>query len=124
MASGIRLWGRVGQPETDDALRFLKQHRYAADRVLDLAREPPTADDLALLAKGAGGLWPLVDAKCPDLPRLVPAGEATPPEALRDLLATMPGLLRSPLLLTPKGAVAGFREQRWRAFLDIGKGRS
>ncbi|MEA3165172.1 MAG: ArsC family, partial [Thermoplasmata archaeon] len=51
-------------------------------------------------------------------------GEATPPEALRDILATTPGLLRSPILLTPKGAVAGFREQKWRAFLDIGKGRS
>jgi arsenate reductase-like glutaredoxin family protein len=124
MASGVTFWGRVGHPDTEDALRFLKQNRYAADKVLDLMRQGPRQDDLAAIAKGLGGLWPAVDPKCPDLARLLPAGEATPPEALRDILATTPGLLRSPILLTPKGAVAGFREQKWRAFLDIGKGRS
>ena len=123
MASGVVFWGRVGHPDTEEALRFLKQHRYAADKVLDLMRDGPKAGDLDQLAKGLGGLWPLVDPKCPDLPRLLPAGEATPPEVLRDLLCTTPGLLRNPILLTPRGAVAGFREQRWRAFLDIGKGR-
>jgi arsenate reductase-like glutaredoxin family protein len=124
MASGITLWGRVGDPDTAEALRFLKQNRYAADKVLDLMRNGPKAEDLDRLAKGVGGLWPLVDPKCPDLGRLLPKGEATPPEALRDILATTPGLLRNPILLTPKGAVAGFREQKWRAFLDIGKGRA
>lgn len=124
MGSGVTFWGRVGHPDTEDALRFLRQNRYAADKALDLMRDPPTGDDLDRLAKGLGGLWPLVDPKCPDLPRLLPRGEATPPEALRDILRTTPGLLRTPILLTPKGAVAGFREQRWRAFLDIGKGRS
>lgn len=124
MASGITLWGRVGHPDTEDALRFLKQHHYAADKILDLMRQGPKQEDLSRLAKGAGGLWPLVDPKCPELPVLLPKGEATPPEVLMDLLATTPALLRSPLLLTPKGAVAGFREQKWRAFLDIGKGRS
>lgn len=124
MASGVVFWGRVGDPDTQDALRFLKQNGYAADKALDLMRQGPRQDDLQRLAKGLGGLWPLVDPKCPDLPRLLPAGEATPPEALLDILATTPGLLRSPILLTPKGAVAGFREQKWRAFLDIGKGRS
>ena len=29
-----------------------------------------------------------------------------------------------PILLTPKGAVMGFRERTWRDFLDIGKGRA
>jgi arsenate reductase-like glutaredoxin family protein len=124
MGAGIVLWGRVGAPDTGDALRFLRAHGYAADKVLDLLRDGPKGDDLDRLAKGLGGLWPLVDPKCPDLPRLLPLGEATPPEALRDILCTTPGLLRSPLLLTPRGAVAGFREQRWRSFLDIGKGRS
>ena len=124
MASGVTFWGRVGDPDTADALRFLKQHRYAADKVLDLMRQGPKGDDLDRLAKGLGGMWPLVDPKCPDLARLRPLGEATPPEVLRDILATTPGLLRNPILLTAKGAVAGFREQRWRAFLDIGKGRS
>ncbi|MEA3136118.1 MAG: ArsC family [Thermoplasmata archaeon] len=124
MSSGVTFWGRVGHADTEDALRFLKQNHYAADKAFDLMRQPPKADDLDRLAKGLGGLWPLVDPKCPDLPRLLPKGEATPPEALRDILATTPGLLRSPILLTPKGAVAGFREQKWRVFLDIGKGRS
>ena len=124
MASGITFWGRVGAPETNDALAFLRSHRYAADQVRDLLREGPKGDELDRLSNGLGGLWPLVDPACPDLPRLVPKGAATPPEALRDLLATTPGLLRNPLLLTPKGALAGFRERRWREFLDIGKGRA
>lgn len=123
MASGVVFWGRVGHPETDDALRFLRQNKYDADKVLDLMRQGPNGDDLDRLAKGMGGLWPLVDPRCPDLPRLLPQGEATPAEVLRDMLGTTPGLLRNPILLTPKGAVAGFREQKWRAFLDIGKGR-
>lgn len=124
MASGITFWGRVGAQETQDALAFLHGHRYAADRTRDLVRDGPKGPELDRLAKGLGGMWPLVDPKCPDLPRLVPRGADTAPEALRDLLATTPGLLRNPLLLTPKGALAGFRERQWREFLDIGKGRS
>ncbi|MHB1261806.1 MAG: arsenate reductase family protein [Thermoplasmatota archaeon] len=124
MTSGVIFWGRPGDPDTEDALRFLKQHRYAADKAYDLARHPPSSDDLAKLAKGPGGLWHLIDPKSPDLARLLPKGEATPADALRDVVGANPTLLRSPILLTPKGAVAGFREQRWRAFLDIGKGRS
>ncbi|MFA5943688.1 MAG: hypothetical protein WC876_04385 [Candidatus Thermoplasmatota archaeon] len=124
MGSGVTFWGRTGHPDSEDALRFLKHNRYAADQVLDILRQPPTTDDLAKLAKGLGGLWPLVDPKSPDVARLLPQGEATPPDTLRDALAALPGLLRAPILLTPKGAVAGFREQKWRAFLDIGKGRS
>jgi arsenate reductase-like glutaredoxin family protein len=124
MAAGVTFWGRVGHPDTEEALRFLRAHGYAADKVLDLMRHGPKGDDLDRLAKALGGLWPLVDPKCPDLARLLPLGEATPSQALRDILATTPGLLRNPILLTPRGAVAGFREQRWRQFLDIGKGRS
>ena len=124
MGSGVTFWGHPGEPDTEDALRFLKQHRYAADEAYDLLRHPPSLQDLAQLAKGPGGLWALVDPKSPDVARLLPLGETTPTEALRDVLAATPSLFRSPILLTPKGAVAGFREQRWRAFLDIGKGRS
>lgn len=124
MAAGVTLWGRIGQPETEDALRFLRANGYAADRLRDLRHDGPNGNDLDALAKGLGGLWPLVDPKCPDLPRLLPKGESSPPELLRHLLETTPGLLRNPILLTPKGALAGFREQRWRAFLDIGKGRA
>ena len=124
MGSGITFWGRTGAAETNDALAFLRQHRYAADQARDLQRDGPTRDELDRLAKGLGTLWALVDPKCADLPRLLPQGAATPAEALRGLLATAPGLLRNPLLLTPKGALAGFRERQWREFLDIGKGRS
>lgn len=124
MAAGITFWGRVGAQETDDALAFLRQHRYAADKARDLMRDGPKGEELDRLAKGLGRMWALFDPKCPDLPSLAPRGEATPPEVLRDLLATTPGLLRNPLLLTPKGALAGFRERQWREFLDIGKGRS
>ena len=124
MGSGVTFWGRPGHVDTEDALRFLKQNKYAADQLLDLLRQPPTADDLAKLAKGLGGLWPLVDPRSPDVGRLLPKGEATPADALRDALVATPALLRAPILLTPKGAVAGFREQKWRAFIDIGKGRS
>lgn len=124
MAAGITLWGRVGHEDTEEALGFLRRNGYAADKVRDLMRDGPKGEELDRLAKAlGGGLWPLVDPKCPDLPRLLPHGEATPPEVVRDMLATTPGLLRNPILLTPKGAVAGFREQRWKAFLDIGRGR-
>lgn len=124
MGSGVTFWGRPGDPDTEDALRFLKQHRYAADEVHDLHRRPPSPADLARLAKGPGGLWPLLDPKSPELARRLPDGEATPPGILQEVVAVAPQLLRAPILLTPKGAVAGFREQKWRAFLDIGKGRA
>lgn len=123
MGAGITFWGRVGHEATEDALRFLRAHGYAADKVRDLMRDGPKGAELQRLASGAGGPWSLVDPACPDVPRLLPKGEATPPEVVLDLLATTPGLLRNPLLLTPKGALAGFRERRWREFLDIGKGR-
>jgi arsenate reductase-like glutaredoxin family protein len=50
-----------------------------------------------------------------------------PTEAERAALAKGgldPAALKAPVLLTPRGAVMGFRERRWRDFLDIGKGRS
>ena len=124
MGSGITFWGRVGHEATEDALRFLRANGYAADKVRDLMRDGPKGAELRGLAAGVGGPWSLVDPACPDVPRLLPKGEATPSEVVLDLLATTPGLLRNPLLLTPKGALAGFRERRWREFLDIGKGRS
>ncbi|MEA3144119.1 MAG: ArsC family [Thermoplasmata archaeon] len=113
----VTFWGRRGDPETLDALAFLRQQRYGADRVLDLDRTPPTAAEMELLRKGLGDLRAAVDPKHPD-------AAAPPDEALPAWLAADPRRIRSPLLLTPKGALAGFREQKWRAFLDIGKGRS
>ena len=97
MGAGITFWGRAGETATLDALAFLKAHRYAADRVLDVAKVPPTAEDQAKLAKSPGGLASFQDNA---------------------------GQWRTPLLLTPKGAISGFRERQWREFLDIGKGRS
>lgn len=34
------------------------------------------------------------------------------------------GRVVAPILLTPRGAVVGFRERRWRAFLDMDHHRS
>ncbi|MEA3190272.1 MAG: hypothetical protein QOD77_854 [Thermoplasmata archaeon] len=110
MASGITLWGRAGEPDTADALQFLKRHGYAADAVRDLAKSPPSPTELAALGKGFGGsLLPLV------------APGAAPPagDDVAAWLAADWSRARSPVLLTPKGAVAGFRERRWSEFLGI-----
>lgn len=126
MGAGITLWVRTGSKETDDARSFLKSHRYAADVVKDLTTSPPRAAELDALAKGLGGdLWPLVDLRNPRYGELLPRGaEGLDPAELKSLLEAHPALLKDPLLLTPKGALAGFRESKWRAFLDIGKGRA
>lgn len=111
MASGIVLWGRPGEPDTRDALQFLQRHGYAADQVRDLARAPPSPAELAALSKGLGG----------SLAPLAAPGLAAPAEAaaLAAWLAEDWSRCRAPILLTPKGAVAGFRERRWSEFLGI-----
>ena len=112
--SGITFWGRVGSADTLAAQRFLRQRGYGADRVLDLDRTPPGPAEMAALAKGLGGsLAPLVR----------PAAGPPPADGLAAWLAGDPGRMRDPILLTPKGALAGFRERAWTSFLDIGKGR-
>jgi arsenate reductase-like glutaredoxin family protein len=122
MADRIVLWARAGQAESEDAQRFLKQNGYRADVVRDAAREPPTAADLAGLAKALGGdPWPLVDTRHPSYGDVLPRGaEDATPEGVQALLLDNPGLLRTPLLVTPKGAIAGFRERAWARFLGIG----
>jgi arsenate reductase-like glutaredoxin family protein len=126
MGAGITLWVRPGSKDSDDARSFLKSNRYAADVVKDIATLPPRAGELDALAKGLGGdLWPLVDLRNPRYGDLLPRGaEGLDVAELKSILEAHPGLLKDPLLLTPKGALAGFRESKWRAFLDIGKGRS
>lgn len=100
LGAGVTLWVRAGDKDSEDALAFLKSHRYAADAVRDLDRSPPIDAEREALVTGLGGNAALLDD-----PR-------------------QPGRLRSPLLLTRRGALAGFRESKWRAFLDIGKGRA
>jgi hypothetical protein len=100
MGAGVILWVRAGHKDSEDALAFLKSNRYAADEVRDLARSPPTPEERRALVVGLGG------------------DEA----ALMD--PKDPASLRAPILLTRRGALAGFRESKWRAFLDIGKGRA
>lgn len=126
MGSGITLWVRRGHAESDDAILFLRSHKYAADAVHDLASRPPTGDELDRLAKGSGGdYWPFVDPKGPSALQRFPGGaQGASPGAVRAALLEDTSLFKAPLLLTPKGALAGFRESKWRAFLDIGKGRS
>ena len=100
MGAGITLWVRRGDRDCDDALAFLRSNRYAADAVRDLDTAPPSPQETEQLVAGLGG----------------------DPAALLD--PKSPGRLRAPLLLTRRGALAGFRESKWRAFLDIGKGRA
>jgi arsenate reductase-like glutaredoxin family protein len=113
----VTFWGRKGDRDTLDALAFLKQQGYGADQVLDLDAAPPTPAQWEQLRKGLGDLAAAVDPRHPE-------AAGAPKEALGAWLAAGPRRVRAPLLLTPKGALAGFREQRWRAFLDIGKGRN
>jgi arsenate reductase-like glutaredoxin family protein len=70
------------------------------------------------LAKGLGGsLSALVDLRHPD------ASQAPTEADVQPWLAADAARIRAPILLTPKGALVGFRERAWREFLDIGRGR-
>lgn len=126
MGSGITLWVRRGHAESDDAILFLRTHKYAADAVHDLAVRRPSPEELDRLAKGAGGdYWPFVDGKSTTAVQRFPGGaQAAPADAVRVALLQDAALLKAPLLLTPRGALAGFRESKWRDFLDIGRGRN
>lgn len=94
--ANVVLWIRAGQSESQDAKAFLKQHGYAADAVRDATAQPPDETERQQLVAAAG------------------AGPAP---------FDLAGHLRTPTLVTPKGILVGFRERRWREFLDIGKGR-
>lgn len=126
MGSAITLWVRRGHAESDDAVLFLRTHKYAADAVHDLAKRPPNSDELDRLAKGAGGdYWPFVEGKGSAALQRFPGGaQGTPAAVVRTALLEDATLLKAPLLLTPRGSLAGFRESKWRAFLDIGRGRN
>lgn len=123
MGDQVILWTRKAHDGSDQALAFLKSHGYLPKEVREIARAPPRAADLAALAKGVGGDWAaLVDAGQKEAK---PALErASTPSAAQALLERHPEWLKAPLLLTPRGALSGFRETQWRNFLDIGKGRS
>ncbi|HET6399239.1 MAG TPA: hypothetical protein VFH47_06765 [Candidatus Thermoplasmatota archaeon] len=118
MSAGITLWLRQGEADSADAQAFLRQNRYGADAVRDILADPPRGAEIDRLRKGLGGsLRPAADTR--KAPELAHHAE----EALENALKADSDLWRTPILLTPKGAVAGFRERRWREFLDIGKGR-
>ncbi len=122
----VTLWIRANDIESADAQRFLKANKYGADQVRDVASLPPAGAEWAALGKGLGGdLWPLVDVRHPRYGECLPRGVEDMDDAgLQAVLERHPEIIRTPVLLTPKGAVAGFRERKWRDFLDIGKGRN
>lgn len=126
MGAGITFWGRRGDAGTLDAQRFLAAHRYGADHVRDVDAQPPTGVEWARLSKGLGGdLWQAVDPRHPRYAEVLPRGaEGVDGAELARVLEAHPFLLKAPILLTPKGALAGFRERKWLEFLDVGKGRS
>lgn len=123
MASHITMWGRNRHQESLDALKFLKAHGYGVDRLLDIARQPPDAGDLEALRKHLGSLSKLVDPRHPDTAKLVGDPAAAGDDQLKAILLAHPELIRAPVLHTPKGALAGFREQQWRRFLGMGEMR-
>jgi len=114
VASGITFWGRRGDSDTLAALAFLRAHGYRADRVRDLDADPPRGGELESVRNGVGG-WPALVAE---------GAGPMPDDGVDAWLGADPRRLRAPVLLTPKGALVGFGERRWAAFLDIGKSRS
>lgn len=55
---------------------------------------------------------------------VIAVGERGPDEAERRALKLPDGPLNLPILVTPAGALYGFRERAWRDFLDVGKNRA
>jgi arsenate reductase-like glutaredoxin family protein len=123
MGSGITLWLREGSADCEQAKRFLRQNQFAADDVRDLATDGPRGADWDRLRSGLGGeLWPLVNHRHPGYGGWLPRGaEDCSDEDLRALMEAHPDLMKAPILLTPKGALAGFRERKWAEFLGVGK---
>lgn len=108
----VILWGRVGDPASAEAQLFLRRHGYRPDKVRDIDHAPPTGAELEQVRLGLGSLRPICQAGAPD-------DEA----ALTAWLGEDTRRLRAPLLLTPKGAIVGFRERAWTAFLGLGPTR-
>ncbi len=106
MGAGITLWGRNGDSESLEAIQFLRKHGFAADRLLDLDRQPPNADELESLRRGLGGHLAPVASTGVEPPNL-------------DWFRQGPQRFRSPILLTPKGALVGFRERAWARFFEL-----
>lgn len=121
----VTLWVKAGHAESQEAQRFLRANGYRADSVRDIDARPPTPADLAALGKSLGSLAHACESKHPRWRELASSGaEELPQEQLADVLTRHHELMRLPILVTPRGAVAGFRERRWREFLDIGKTRA
>ena len=111
MGAHITLWGRNGDKESLEAMSLLKQHGFAADRLFDMDRRPPTGKEWTQLSQGFGGtLQPLLKSPM-DLDG----------EELAAFLEANPSAMQTPVLLTPKGALAGLRERRWLTFLEVDK---
>jgi arsenate reductase-like glutaredoxin family protein len=108
MAAGITLWGRNKHEESMQAIAFLRKHGFRADRLLDLDRQPPTIEEVARIKVGLSGtLAPLASTGI------------EPPNAA--WFHEYPLRFKAPILLTPKGALVGFREQAWHRFFELGK---
>lgn len=121
MTGHITLWGRNGHPASLEAIAFLKEHGFGADRLLDLDRQPPQGEEWQELRRALGGsITTLVDTHHPRFTAVLPQslgglGE----EALEKVLEAHPLVLKAPILLTPKGALVGFRERHWAKFLGL-----
>jgi arsenate reductase-like glutaredoxin family protein len=111
MGAYITLWGRNGDTDSLEAISLLKQHGFGADKLLDIDRRPPTGNEWKQLSTGFGGtLKPLLKS-----PIELDGDE------LAIFLEANPSAMKSPILLTPKGALAGLRERKWLKFLEVDK---
>lgn len=104
----VTLWIRGSEADSQQAMAFLRQAGYRPDRVVDLDKTTPTAREIQAAIDLVGPTIRTGTAAAPTTSQA-----AAPPETLR-----------CPVLLTPKGGLAGFRERKWRAFLDMDHDRS
>jgi arsenate reductase-like glutaredoxin family protein len=103
----VTFWGRKGDEATLEAVAFLKKHGYLPRDLRDLDSNPPTGRDLEQILEAVGGAL------------AAPEGIE-----IKAWLNEDAKRFNAPILLTPKGALVGFRERKWIEFLDIGRNRS
>jgi len=119
----VTLWGRNRDPDSLDAVVFLKEHGVRPDRMLDIDRQPPEPREWAQISLGLDSLVDAIDRRHPEFPRLFHDLDRLEEKTIAMRLHEHRDLIRAPILLTPRGAVAGFGERKWRGFLEVRKGR-
>lgn len=113
------LWGRNKHPDSLDALAFLKDIGRPPQRVLDVERQPPDPREWAHISAGLGSLAEAVDQRHPDFRRVFYDFDRLDEKGIAMRLHEHRAFILCPILLTPEGAVAGFRPRAWKQFFRI-----